>query len=89
MVSLGRSRSEVDHELVLRMVADQAGHKNIEGLRPYLNLARKRRRNRKEVEEAVTLEQSIAYKKAELAALEAQCAARREKNAASETAAMR
>jgi hypothetical protein len=85
LVSLGRSRTEVDFELVLRMVADQAGHKNWESLRPYLDLAKKRRRNRDEVELAVTLEQTIAGRRAELAVLEARrdlVAAEREQLAA-------
>lgn len=74
LVSLGRPRSEVDHELVLRIVADQAGQKSVHSLRPYLTLARKRRRNRAEVEEAVTLEQKIASDRAEVAVVEAKIA---------------
>ena len=60
----------IDYELILRKVAERAGHADIESLRPYLTLARKRRLRENDLADPVTLQQQIDAKKQELALLE-------------------
>ncbi|MCK4143629.1 hypothetical protein HFK84_15265 [Ralstonia pseudosolanacearum] len=62
----------IDYELILRKVAERAGHVDIESLRPYLTLARKRRAREQGQPDPVTLQQQIDAKKQELALLEHQ-----------------
>lgn len=60
----------IDYELILRKVAERAGHADIGSLRPYLTLARKHRAREQGQPDPVTLQQQIDAKKQELALLE-------------------
>ena len=63
------TKANIDFELILRKVAERAGHAHIESLRPYLTLARKRRLREPGTADPVTLQQQIDAKKQELAML--------------------
>ena len=64
------TKSRIDYEIILRKVAERAGHAHVESLRPYLTLVRKRRLREPGVANLVTLDQRIAAKLQELALLE-------------------
>jgi site-specific recombinase XerD len=65
------SKHPVDFELVLRRVAERAGHRHIDSLRPYLTLARKRLARQPGSEKLLTVQQLLDAKLAELAHTEA------------------
>ena len=69
--------SKIDFELVLMKVAERAGHKNVESLRSYLNLVRKRRGRRRELVDPVTLQQQVTARKQELDVIEKKLALRK------------
>lgn len=56
------SKQHVDFELVLRRVAERAGHRHIDSLRPYLTLARKRIARQAGAEELLTVQQLLDAK---------------------------
>lgn len=60
----------IDYELILIKVAERAGHADINSLRPYLTLARKRRARSGGSVDLVTLQQQIESRRQELALLE-------------------
>lgn len=63
------TKIQIDYELILLKVAERAGHANIDSLRPYLTLARKRR-SRGESAAFVTLQQRVDALKQQLIVLE-------------------
>lgn len=63
------TKIQIDYELILLKVAERAGHANIDSLRPYLTLARKRR-SRGESADFVTLQQRVDALKQQLIVLE-------------------
>ena len=65
------SKLRVDFELVLRRVAERAGQRNIDSLRPYLALARKFVARQPGGGELLTVQQLLDAKQDELARLEA------------------
>lgn len=65
------SKQLVDFELVLRRVAERAGHRHIDSLRPYLTLAKKRLARQPGTEQLLTVQQLLDAKLAELAHTEA------------------
>lgn len=67
----------IDYELILLKVAERAGHMNIESLRPYLALVRKRRGRIPGKVDAVTLQQQVTARQQELAVLEQKIALRK------------
>lgn len=67
------TKVSIDYELILRKVAERAGHSDIASLRPYLTLARKRRARAMAPDEFVTVQQKIEARRQELAMLEARC----------------
>ena len=66
----------VDLELVLRRVAERAGHRDPESLRPYLTVARKRIARSAEMEKLLTVQQQLQAKLDALAYTEEQLKAR-------------
>lgn len=64
------SKAQIDWELVLRKVADRAGHKDIESLRPYLTAAKKRYTRDPGLVDPVTVQQQVDFKQQQLALLE-------------------
>ncbi len=68
---------QIDLELVLRRVAERAGHRHIDSLRPYLTLARKRLARQAGTEQLLTIQQLLEAKSAELAHTEALLCKRR------------
>lgn len=66
----------IDYELILMRVAERAGHRNIDSLRPYLSLIRKRRGRISKTTDSVTLHQQVIARQIELAVLEKKIAAR-------------
>lgn len=70
-----RYRREVDFEHILRRVAERAGHRDIESLRHYIVILRKRHLRDAGVDTAVALSQLIASRKIALAALDAEVTA--------------
>lgn len=67
----------IDYELILLKVAERAGHMNIESLRPYLALVRKRRGRIPGKVDPVTLQQQVTARQQELAVLEQKIALRK------------
>ncbi len=67
----GKYRMGIDFELILRRVAERAGHKDLESLRHYIVILKKRYLRDVGVDEAVALAQLIAGRQVELAALDA------------------
>lgn len=63
------TKIQIDYELILLKVAERAGHANIDSLRPYLTLARKRR-SRGGSADFVTLQQRVDALKQQLIVLE-------------------
>lgn len=80
------TKMSIDYELILRKVAERAGHANIESLRPYLNLVRKWRARTPGEPDPVTMQQHIQAKKHEVALLDHKIAVRKEKLRAFELA---
>jgi integrase len=74
------SKAQIDWELVLRKVADRAGHKNIDSLRPYLTAAKKRYTRDPGLVDPVTVQQQVDFKKQELALLEKRIAELKEEH---------
>jgi integrase len=68
---------QIDFELVLRRVAERAGHRHIDSLRPYLTLARKRLARQVGTEQLLTIQQLLDAKSAELAHIETLLSQRR------------
>jgi site-specific recombinase XerD len=64
-------RMPIDFELILLRVAERAGHKEPETLRPYLNLLKKRYEREIGVDNAVNMELYVRSLKVEVAGLEA------------------
>lgn len=71
------SKQRVDFELVLRRVAERAGQRNIDSLRPYLTLARKWAARHPDAEELLTIQQQLYAKRDALARAEESLRARR------------
>ncbi len=71
------AKLQIDFELVLRRVAERAGHRHIDSLRPYLTLARKRLARQAGTEQLLTIQQLLDAKSAELARTEALLSKRR------------
>ena len=65
------AKLQIDFELILRRVAERAGHRHIDTLRPYLTLARKRLARQSGTEQLLTIQQLLDAKSAELAHTEA------------------
>lgn len=63
-------KQRVDFELVLRRVAERAGHSSIDSLRPYLTIARKRIARQDGAEELLTIQQMLHSKRDALAHVE-------------------
>ena len=59
----------IDYELILRKVAERAGHAHLDSLRSYLTLAKKRRARADGATDFVTLQQQLDAKRQELAIL--------------------
>jgi integrase len=64
------TKMSIDYELILRKVAERAGHADLNSLRAYLTLARKRRSRSEGQDDLVTLEQQVNARKQELALLD-------------------
>lgn len=76
IASFPGTKRSIDYELVLLKVAERAGHADIESLRPYLTLARKRIARSGSDKDLVTLQQMIDAKTRELKILESQISAK-------------
>lgn len=77
VASFPEAKLQIDFELVLRRVAERAGHRHIDSLRPYLTLARKRLARNADSEQLLTIQQLLEAKSAELAHTEALLSKRR------------
>jgi len=71
------SMHHVDFELVLRRVAERAGHRDLDSLRPYLTLARKRVSRSAGTEKLLTVQQQLDAKLDALARTDEQLKAQR------------
>ena len=71
------TKMAIDYELILRKVAERAGHAHLDSLRSYLTLAKKRRARADGATDFVTLQQQLDAKRQELAILDRRVSAYR------------
>jgi integrase len=70
IISSGSTAVNIDWELILRKVAERAGHKNVESLRKYVTILKKKHNRLSLHDDHVTLDQVLRAKRHELEVLE-------------------
>lgn len=70
LISTGRSSASVDWELIIRKVAERAGHQNLESIRKYVTVLKKKYNRISGQDHFVTLDQMLKTKKRDLELLE-------------------
>lgn len=74
LTSNGGAARDIDWELIIRKVAERAGHKHVESLRSYVNLLKKRYNRLSGQDDLVTIEMLLNIRNQELALLESRIA---------------
>lgn len=70
LISNGGTIKDIDWELIIRKVAERAGHRNVDSIRDYVTILKKRYQRLTGHDDLVTIDQMLKAKKQELALVE-------------------